>query len=198
MTSAHTAHTDAVRTTLVLGCDVPQAVAAAAAYAPLWQAVGVAHRAALLERAADLYEAGRARLMALVVREGGKTVSTALGEVREAVDYLRYYAGEARRHFSVPAKLPVAAEITGGSEEQEGGVPRPKTSVVPDALGVESTHPIVQGEPAKAAGGPGPRRRSSSPPPLPSKRVGRMAMGTVASNSALSAHSAKICASGVG
>jgi RHH-type proline utilization regulon transcriptional repressor/proline dehydrogenase/delta 1-pyrroline-5-carboxylate dehydrogenase len=71
-----------------------------------WDGLGGDARAAILERAADLYEAGRARLMALVVREGGKTVSTALGEVREAVDYLRYYAGEARRHFSVPAKLP--------------------------------------------------------------------------------------------
>jgi RHH-type proline utilization regulon transcriptional repressor/proline dehydrogenase/delta 1-pyrroline-5-carboxylate dehydrogenase len=71
-----------------------------------WDGLGGDARAAILERAADLYEAGRAKLMALAVREGGKTLSTALGEVREAVDYLRYYAAEARRHFSVPTKLP--------------------------------------------------------------------------------------------
>jgi RHH-type proline utilization regulon transcriptional repressor/proline dehydrogenase/delta 1-pyrroline-5-carboxylate dehydrogenase len=67
-----------------------------------WDGLGGDARAAILERAADLYEANRAKLMALAVREGGKTLATALGEVREAVDYLRYYAAEARRHFSAP------------------------------------------------------------------------------------------------
>ncbi|HEY0283089.1 MAG TPA: bifunctional proline dehydrogenase/L-glutamate gamma-semialdehyde dehydrogenase PutA, partial [Rhizomicrobium sp.] len=71
-----------------------------------WDAIGGDARAAILERAADLYEANRARLMALTVREGGKTLATALGEVREAADYLRYYAAEARRYFSAPVKLP--------------------------------------------------------------------------------------------
>jgi RHH-type proline utilization regulon transcriptional repressor/proline dehydrogenase/delta 1-pyrroline-5-carboxylate dehydrogenase len=71
-----------------------------------WDGIGGAARAAILERAADLYETNRAKLMALAVREGGKTLSTALGEVREAVDMLRYYAAEARRHFSAPTNLP--------------------------------------------------------------------------------------------
>ena len=53
-------------------------------------------RAACLERAADLLEAERARFMALAVREAGKTLPNAVGEVREAVDFLRYYASEAR------------------------------------------------------------------------------------------------------
>ena len=71
-----------------------------------WDGIGGEARATTLERAADLYEANRAKLMALAVREGGKTLATALGEVREAADYLRYYAAEARQHFSAPTKLP--------------------------------------------------------------------------------------------
>ena len=71
-----------------------------------WDALGGEGRAAILERAADLFETNRARLLALIVREGGKTLPTALSELREAVDYLRYYAGEARRNFSAPVVLP--------------------------------------------------------------------------------------------
>ena len=57
-------------------------------------------RAAILERAADLYERDRVRLMAVMVREAGKTLENALGDVREAIDFLRYYAVEARRLFA--------------------------------------------------------------------------------------------------
>ncbi len=71
-----------------------------------WEALGGEGRAAILERAADLFEADRTRLMALTVREGGKTLPTALGEVREAVDFLRYYAAQARLHFSKPILMP--------------------------------------------------------------------------------------------
>ena len=56
--------------------------------------------------AAELLERDRARLMAVIVREAGKTIDAAQGDVREAVDYLRYYAGEARRLFSGPVELP--------------------------------------------------------------------------------------------
>ena len=59
----------------------------------------------ILERAADLYERDRARLMAVMVREAGKTLENALGDVREAVDFLRYYAAEARRLFGAPVAL---------------------------------------------------------------------------------------------
>ena len=62
--------------------------------------VGGPARAAILERAAELFEADGAKLMALAVREAGKTLPNALGEVREAVDFLRYYAIEARRLFA--------------------------------------------------------------------------------------------------
>jgi RHH-type transcriptional regulator, proline utilization regulon repressor / proline dehydrogenase / delta 1-pyrroline-5-carboxylate dehydrogenase len=73
---------------------------------PEWDKLGGEGRAQILERAADLFEQNRALLMALAVREGGKTLPTALGEVREAADFLRYYAAEARKHFSAPQIMP--------------------------------------------------------------------------------------------
>lgn len=71
-----------------------------------WDKRGGAGRAAILERAADLFEADAPRLMALAVREGGKMLPNALGEVRETADYLRYYASRARALFERPVKLP--------------------------------------------------------------------------------------------
>jgi RHH-type transcriptional regulator, proline utilization regulon repressor / proline dehydrogenase / delta 1-pyrroline-5-carboxylate dehydrogenase len=71
-----------------------------------WDRLGGSARAEILERAADLFEAERPYLMALAVREGGKTLPNALGEVRETIDYLRYYASRARALFGAPVKLP--------------------------------------------------------------------------------------------
>ncbi len=62
-------------------------------------------RAAILERAADLIEAEGPKLMALLAREAGKTLPDALGEVREAADFCRYYALLVRRHFAAPEVL---------------------------------------------------------------------------------------------
>jgi RHH-type proline utilization regulon transcriptional repressor/proline dehydrogenase/delta 1-pyrroline-5-carboxylate dehydrogenase len=62
-----------------------------------WSAVDIAQRAACLDRAADLLEAEHDRFMALAVREAGKTIPDSLGELREAVDFCRYYALNARR-----------------------------------------------------------------------------------------------------
>jgi len=84
---------------------IEAAIASACAAAPHWDRLGGAARAQILERAADLYERDRVRLMAVMVREAGKTVENALGDVREAVDFLRYYAGEARRLFAAPVAL---------------------------------------------------------------------------------------------
>ncbi|MBX6324306.1 MAG: L-glutamate gamma-semialdehyde dehydrogenase, partial [Rhodospirillaceae bacterium] len=70
--------------------------AAAVRAAPAWDAAGPDRRALCLERAADLIEANRAALMALAVREAGKTIPDALAEVREAADFCRYYAQRAR------------------------------------------------------------------------------------------------------
>ena len=73
---------------------------------PLWDDVPAADRAAALERAADLYETHGARLMAIVMREAGKTLADAVAELREAVDFLRYYAAMARADFAGPTDLP--------------------------------------------------------------------------------------------
>lgn len=72
------------------------AMAAAARAFPAWEATAVEARAAIVERAADLVEARRGRLIALLQEEGGKTLDDALAEVREAADLCRYYAGQAR------------------------------------------------------------------------------------------------------
>jgi RHH-type proline utilization regulon transcriptional repressor/proline dehydrogenase/delta 1-pyrroline-5-carboxylate dehydrogenase len=85
--------------------DVERAMVAAARGSVTWSSIGVEQRAACLERAADLMERNRVPLMALVIREAGKTIPDAFGEVREAVDFCRYYAGEARRRLA-PLPLP--------------------------------------------------------------------------------------------
>ncbi|PTQ09910.1 delta-1-pyrroline-5-carboxylate dehydrogenase [Sphingomonas oleivorans] len=70
-----------------------------------WSATPLAKRAAILERLADLLEAHRGELMAIAVQEAGKTIPDALGEVREAVDFCRYYAVQARTGLA-PVELP--------------------------------------------------------------------------------------------
>ena len=80
--------------------DVEQAIGRAQAAHPAWDARGGAERARLLEAAADLYEAHTDLFLSLCQREAGKTLVDAVLELREAVDFLRYYAAEARRHFT--------------------------------------------------------------------------------------------------
>src|SRR6185369_4963508 len=63
---------------------------------PAWAATPVAERAAMLRRAADLYESNAVEFFALATREAGKTLADGIAEVREAVDFLRYYAAEAQ------------------------------------------------------------------------------------------------------
>ena len=75
---------------------VRAAMAAAAAGFPAWAATPTGERAAALERAADLLEVNRGGLIALLQSEGGKTLDDALAELREAIDYCRYYAAQAR------------------------------------------------------------------------------------------------------
>ena len=81
------------------------AIASAAAAAHRWDRTSASERARILDMAADLYERDRAKLMAMLVREAGKTLDAAQSELREAVDFLRYYATEARRLFSEPVRL---------------------------------------------------------------------------------------------
>src|SRR5207253_991360 len=85
-----------------------------------WDRRGGAERARILERASDLYEENTARLMALLVREAGKTLDNALADLREAVDFLRYYAELARRQFVEPRLLAhpaLAGVVFTGSNE---------------------------------------------------------------------------------
>uniref|UniRef100_UPI00293D70C0 bifunctional proline dehydrogenase/L-glutamate gamma-semialdehyde dehydrogenase PutA n=1 Tax=Janthinobacterium sp. TaxID=1871054 RepID=UPI00293D70C0 len=76
--------------------DVASALDGAAAYALDWQATQPALRADALDRAAELFETHRLELMALAIREAGKSLPNAIAEVREAVDFLRYYAAQVR------------------------------------------------------------------------------------------------------
>jgi RHH-type proline utilization regulon transcriptional repressor/proline dehydrogenase/delta 1-pyrroline-5-carboxylate dehydrogenase len=80
--------------------EVEAALRAAHAAAGRWQDVTPDERARRLERAADTMEAQMPRLLGLIVREAGKTFSNAIAEVREAVDFLRYYARQARAHLT--------------------------------------------------------------------------------------------------
>jgi RHH-type proline utilization regulon transcriptional repressor/proline dehydrogenase/delta 1-pyrroline-5-carboxylate dehydrogenase len=86
--------------------DVPQAMASAARARHEWDALGGEARAALLERAAFLFEQNRVRLLGLLIREAGKTLDNAFADLREAVDFLRYYAERARAEFASPRILP--------------------------------------------------------------------------------------------
>ncbi len=83
-----------------------RAVAVAAAGFAGWSRTPVEARAAALERAANRLEAALPELAALCVREAGKTIADALADVREGVDFLRYYALEARRLLGRPTLLP--------------------------------------------------------------------------------------------
>jgi RHH-type proline utilization regulon transcriptional repressor/proline dehydrogenase/delta 1-pyrroline-5-carboxylate dehydrogenase len=85
--------------------EIERAIAGAEQAAHAWDRLGGPARAAILEAAADLYEANRARLMAVMVREAGKTLENAQADLREAVDFLRYYAAETRRLFAGPVAL---------------------------------------------------------------------------------------------
>ncbi|MFC5302758.1 bifunctional proline dehydrogenase/L-glutamate gamma-semialdehyde dehydrogenase PutA [Azospira restricta] len=85
---------------------VERALAAADAAGDSWQRTPPAARAAMLERAADLLEEHRSEIVGLCAREAGKTWANAVAEVREAVDFCRYYAQQLRAGFPVPAAAP--------------------------------------------------------------------------------------------
>ena len=86
--------------------DVAPAVAAAVAAQPAWDEMGAPARAGILLRAADLMEARRTEFIARCIREAGKTMPDAIGEVREAVDFLRYYAAQAGGDWGAERPLP--------------------------------------------------------------------------------------------
>ncbi|WP_426320141.1 trifunctional transcriptional regulator/proline dehydrogenase/L-glutamate gamma-semialdehyde dehydrogenase [Pseudoduganella sp. R-43] len=87
--------------------DVNNALNAASQFAMDWQTTEPSQRAACLDRAADLFETHKLELMALAVREAGKSLPNAIAEVREAVDFLRYYAVQVRGSTNTLALGPV-------------------------------------------------------------------------------------------
>jgi RHH-type proline utilization regulon transcriptional repressor/proline dehydrogenase/delta 1-pyrroline-5-carboxylate dehydrogenase len=91
--------------------DVEAALQAAAKAAPTWAAVSPTHRAAVLDHAADLLQTDAPHVMALLVREAGKTWGHAVAELREAVDFLRYYAGQVRRDFDASTHTPLGPVV---------------------------------------------------------------------------------------
>ena len=82
---------------------VERAVVNAVAAQPKWDATPAASRAAILEHAANLLESRMAEFIAMCTKDAGKTIPDGVGEVREAVDFLRYYACQARKLFTVEA-----------------------------------------------------------------------------------------------
>ncbi|MGZ8254999.1 MAG: bifunctional proline dehydrogenase/L-glutamate gamma-semialdehyde dehydrogenase PutA, partial [Burkholderiaceae bacterium] len=85
--------------------DADRAVVAAQAAFDAWNRRGVDARAAIVERAADVWESAHDELAALIVREGGRTMPDAHLEVREAIDFCRYYAAIGRERMR-PQSLP--------------------------------------------------------------------------------------------
>ena len=86
---------------------VEAALSTATEAAPAWAALSPAGRAEILDRAAALMEARMPALLDVIVREAGKSMPNAVGEVREAVDFLRYYAAQIRDGWSAATHRPL-------------------------------------------------------------------------------------------
>ena len=87
------------------GSDATASITAALSAYPAWSATPLDDRADCLDRLADLLEENRSQLMAIAVQEAKKTIPDALSEVREAIDFCRYYAARARTDL-MPVELP--------------------------------------------------------------------------------------------
>ncbi|WOG29017.1 bifunctional proline dehydrogenase/L-glutamate gamma-semialdehyde dehydrogenase PutA [Endozoicomonas sp. 8E] len=86
--------------------EVDQAISVAHKAFDRWSQTPVETRAQSLEKLADLLEANLEELVALCHKEAGKTIHDSIDEVREAVDFCRYYANQAREKFSAPQVMP--------------------------------------------------------------------------------------------
>ncbi|MFB9937182.1 bifunctional proline dehydrogenase/L-glutamate gamma-semialdehyde dehydrogenase PutA [Shewanella indica] len=85
---------------------VEQAISSAVAAFPAWCRTPVAQRASALQKLADLLEENREELIVLCTREAGKSLQDGIDEVREAIDFCRYYAVQAKKMMSKPEQLP--------------------------------------------------------------------------------------------
>ncbi|WP_157218042.1 trifunctional transcriptional regulator/proline dehydrogenase/L-glutamate gamma-semialdehyde dehydrogenase [Flavisphingomonas formosensis] len=102
-------HRDVVGQVVEASADQARAAMGRAA-ASDWASVPVAERAAMLDRAADAMQARMPILLGLIVREAGKSLPNAIAEVREAIDFLRYYAAQARATFG-PGQVPLGPVV---------------------------------------------------------------------------------------
>jgi RHH-type proline utilization regulon transcriptional repressor/proline dehydrogenase/delta 1-pyrroline-5-carboxylate dehydrogenase len=103
--STHAAVTSAGEHSADCRADAERAVSTALAGFPAWSRASIEDRASCLDRLADLLERDRDALMRICVQEAYKTIPDALAEVREAVDFCRYYAAQARTRLQ-PVELP--------------------------------------------------------------------------------------------
>ncbi|MAN47373.1 MAG: bifunctional proline dehydrogenase/L-glutamate gamma-semialdehyde dehydrogenase PutA [Alphaproteobacteria bacterium] len=86
--------------------QIDQALKSAVGYQVSWDRLGGAERAKHLRAMGDILEENMTRLIALMAREGGKTLGDGVAEVREAVDFCRYYAKQAEAEFTGAVRLP--------------------------------------------------------------------------------------------
>lgn len=91
--------------------DIEHALSAARHYAPIWESTPVHERADSLLRAAQMLEDRMQELMGVLVREAGKSYANAIAEVREAVDFLRYYATQVRRDLQDVQARPLGCVV---------------------------------------------------------------------------------------
>lgn len=91
--------------------EVEQALQSAVNNAPIWFATPPHERAAILHRAAVLMEGQMQQLIGILVREAGKSFANAIAEVREAVDFLHYYAGQVRDDFDNETHRPLGPVV---------------------------------------------------------------------------------------
>ena len=85
---------------------IEQALESAHRFFPTWSQQSISHRAALLETIAECFEGHQHAILALLTHEAGKTLNDAIAELREGIDFCRYYAETARTRLSEGQPLP--------------------------------------------------------------------------------------------
>jgi RHH-type proline utilization regulon transcriptional repressor/proline dehydrogenase/delta 1-pyrroline-5-carboxylate dehydrogenase len=116
------AKTKAARPERVSVADPSRAIDTALAAHRAWDARGGAGRAAIIRAMGDILQQNEATLIALTAKEAGRNLQDSIDEVREAVDFCRYYAAEAERLFAGPKPLPSPAGETDHLELHGRGV----------------------------------------------------------------------------
>ena len=86
--------------------QVDRAIDLSVAAQPAWNRLGGEERSTILNRAADLFEKHSDELLRLCVMEGGRSIPDSISELREAVDFMRYYGAQARKHYGEPIVMP--------------------------------------------------------------------------------------------